>query len=132
MRIVLIGLLSVCSLGALPAWAQSSTGVAPAPQSDQQFACQQKVTQLTEQTRPLQTKLSTLRTERRGIGASGGEVARFKLANLDQEISQLSKQLDGVNGQIAAEKKHCDELAGKPAHAAPAATQKNSPQKRRN
>lgn len=123
MRNLLIGLLLVSVVEAPSAWAQGSTGVAPSAQSEQQFACQQKISQLTEQIRPLQSKLAGLRTERKGVSASGGEVARFKLANLDHEISQTSKQLDGVNGQIATEKKRCEDLAGKPPAAPRGSTQ---------
>ncbi len=96
-----------------PAQAESATGTAGS-QSDQVFQCQQKVRQLSEQARPLQTKLAALRIERKGVSSSGGEVARFKLSNIDQEISQVSKQLEGVNSQISSENKRCDELAHKP------------------
>jgi len=104
----------VFALSMAPAQAESATGTAAGSQSDQVFQCQQKVRQLSEQARPLQTKLAALRIERKGVSSSGGEVARFKLSNLDQEISQISKQLEGVNGQISSESKRCDDLAHKP------------------
>jgi septal ring factor EnvC (AmiA/AmiB activator) len=124
MRSVVMGLLLVPVLAAWATIAQSSTVVAQATsQSDQLFACQQKINQLNDQLRPLQTKLASLRAERKGVSHSGGEVARFKLANLDQEISQISKQMDGVNGQITAEKKRCDDIAhNKPSNPPAAAT----------
>ena len=105
----------VVALAMAPAQAESATGTATGSQSDQLFQCQQKVRQLSEQARPLQTKLAGLRVERKGVSSSGGEVARFKLSNLDQEIAQVLKQLDGVNGQIDSENKRCDEITHKPA-----------------
>jgi outer membrane murein-binding lipoprotein Lpp len=120
LRLWLIVALYICALGTVPPKAQGTSNPQSA-QSDQLFACQQKVNQLSEQVRPLQSKLASLRAERKGIGASGGEVARFKLANVDQEISQIVKQIDSVNGQITSEKRHCDELAGKPATPSPPA-----------
>ena len=75
--------------------------------------CRQHVVELTEQSRKQQTKLTTLRAERKTIGVSGGEVARFKLANLDQELRELTKQNQTVNAQIDSEKKRCDSLGSK-------------------
>jgi chromosome segregation ATPase len=109
----LIGLFCIV-LGIPPALAESSTGA----QSDQVFACQQKVKQLSDEARPLQSKLATLRTERRAVSSSGGEVAQMKLSNLDQEILQITKKLEGVNGQISSETKRCDDLAHKSSGAA--------------
>lgn len=106
----------VFALGMAPAQAESATGTTTGSQSDQLFQCQQKVRQLSEQARPLQTKLASLRVERKGVSSSGGEVARFKLSNLDQEIAQVLKQLEGVNGQIESENKRCDEIAHKPSN----------------
>jgi peptidoglycan hydrolase CwlO-like protein len=107
MRIVPVGLLLIVTV-ATSAHAQT------AAQSDQLMACHQKVAQLHEQQRPLKAKLTGLRAERKGVSSSGGEVARFKLANLDQEIAQITKQIDAINLQISAENKRCEDLAAKP------------------
>ena len=119
----------VVALSMAPAQAESATGTTTGSQSDQIFQCQQKVRQLSEQARPLQTKLASLRVERKGVSSSGGEVARFKLSNLDQEISQVLKQLEGVNGQIDSENKRCDDLAHKPAAPAAQAAPASPPQR---
>ena len=106
------------------AHAQGSSTAAPAGaqsgdrNAEQVAACHLKVNQLAEQLRPLQAKRTSLWAERKTIGHSGGETAKFKLANLDKELVQVTKQIDGVNGQINSEKKRCDDLAAKPASGA--------------
>jgi hypothetical protein len=56
-----------------------------------------------------------LRTERKTLGVSGGELVRYKLANLDQEIREHSKQNQSINAQIDSETKRCEILAAKAA-----------------
>jgi hypothetical protein len=95
-------------LGGVPgAFAQTSNA------ATQLETCRQHVIQLTEQSRTQQTQLTKLRAERKAIGVSGGEMARFKLANLDQEIRDLTKQNQSVNVQTESETKRCDGLAAK-------------------
>lgn len=94
---------------------------APATQSgqgagslaNQLDTCRQHVIQLTEQARIEQTKLVSLRAERKTLGSSGGELARYKLTNLDQELKEHSKQYQNANTQAENEKKRCDMLAAK-------------------
>jgi seryl-tRNA synthetase len=101
----------LAALGGVPAvYAQGSPATSLANQLD---TCRQNVIQLTEQARVQQTKLGSLRAERKSLGSSGGEMARYKLANLDQELKEHSKQYQNANAQAEAEKKRCDALAAK-------------------
>jgi peptidoglycan hydrolase CwlO-like protein len=124
---VLLGCVFACVLGVSSAGAQLSA-VAPAAAqsgdkvSEQVNACREKVNDLSNQLPPLQKKRSGLWTERKSIGTSGGDSAKYKLTHLDQEIGAVTKQIDGVNRQIEVEQKRCTELTAKPA-AAP----KNAP-----
>src|SRR5712692_7379244 len=119
---VLIGIFIVCMVGASLTHAQL-TAVAPAnaqtgdKAAQQANACQDKVTDLSNQLTPLQKKRTGLWTERKTIGTSGGDSAKYKLANIDQEISQVTKQIDGVSRQIDTEKKRCEDLTVKPSTA---------------
>ena len=138
------GLLLVSVLsGARTAYAQGNSAAPPAgsqtvAQSSQSGAsvsgqletCRQHVIQLQEQARLQQTKLAGLRAERKTIGTSGGEVARFKLANLDQELRELSKQNQSVNAQVDSEKKRCDSLAAKASSGNRGGAQGQSPGRR--
>jgi hypothetical protein len=92
--------------GAKSAQAQASL-------ADQLESCRQHVVQMNEAVNVQQKKLAALRTERKTISVSGGEVARFKLANIDQEIRDLSKQSQATITQIDAEDKRCDSLQAK-------------------
>ena len=114
---VLLGLLLVSVLHASSARAQNLSASAPAPgQSQQVLVCHDKVAALSTQLSPLQKKRVALWTERKTVGTSGGDLARYKLAQLDQEIAQVQKQIDGVNNQIDSENKRCDDMAAaKPA-----------------
>ena len=119
---ILFGLVLWCVLavlgGAPAAFAQ---GTSAAPQGGQSApslvaqldTCRQNVVQLTEQARVQQTKLVGLRAERKTLGPSGGEMARYKLANLDQELKEHSKQYQNANTLAETEKKRCDALAAK-------------------
>ena len=119
---VLIGIFIVCTVGASLTHAQL-TAVAPAiaqtgdKTSQQVNARQDKVTDLSSQLVPLQKKRTGLWTERKTIGTSGGDSAKYKLANIDQEIAQVTKQIDGVSRQIDTEKKRCEDLTVKPSTA---------------
>ena len=119
---ILGGLFLLAALGgAAAAHAQNSSkaGQTGAQSADKKAellaACHLKVNQLTEQLRPLHAKRAGFLTERKRVGQSGGETAKYKLSHLDQEIVRITKQIDGVNGQINSEKKRCDDLASKPA-----------------
>ena len=96
----------------------AATGNKNAPQSQAALAeqlegCRRHVIQLTEESRTNQKKLATLRNERKTLGMAGGEVARFKLANIDQEIREYSKQTQNAITQIESEQKRCDSLEAK-------------------
>ena len=95
--------------GAAPAYAQG----AQSQTGDQLDTCRQNVIQLTEQSRLEQAKLAKLRTDRKTLGASGGEVVRYKLANLDQEIREHSKQNQSLSAQVETESKRCDAIAAR-------------------
>ncbi|HXF90122.1 MAG TPA: hypothetical protein VNK48_17375 [Xanthobacteraceae bacterium] len=100
-----------------PANNQSKPQARP-PQSqaspaEQLEACRRQVTQLDEQLRARQKKLVSLRNERKTVGLSGGEVAKFKLASLDQEIRELSRQSEQLISQIDSEGARCEQLAAK-------------------
>ena len=116
---VLLGLLLVSVLHASSGRAQNLSASATAPtlgQSQQVLVCHDKVAALSNQLSPLQKKRVALSTERKTVGTSGGDLARYKLAQLDQEIAQVQKQIDGVNNQIDSENKRCDDMAAaKPA-----------------
>jgi chromosome segregation ATPase len=106
---------SAPSRSAPPASSQSKQQARP-PQSqaspaDQLEACRQHVTQLDEQLRARQKKLVSLRNERKTVGLSGGEVAKFKLSSLDQEIRELSRQSEQLIAQIDSEGARCEQLA---------------------
>ncbi len=94
-------------------------GTSAAPSSGQPAlaaqldTCRQNTVQLTEQARVQQTKLVSLRAERKTLGSSGGEMARYKLANIDQELKEHSKQYQSASAQAEAEKKRCDTIAAK-------------------
>jgi hypothetical protein len=101
----------LAALGGAPAvYAQGAPANSLAGQLD---TCRQNVVQLTEQARVQQTKLVSLRAERKTLGTSGGEMARYKLANLDQELKEHSKQYQNASTQAETEKKRCDALAAK-------------------
>jgi hypothetical protein len=106
-------------LGEAPAAHAQGTSAAPssgqsAPALAAQLdTCRQNSVQLTEQARVQQTKLVSLRAERKTLGSSGGEMARYKLANLDQELKEHSKQYQSANALAEAEKKRCDAIAAK-------------------
>src|SRR5262245_49157168 len=110
--------------------AAPTTGQSADKVSQQVAACNDKVTEISNQLPGLQKKRVGLLAERKTLGTSGGDSARYKLSRLDQEISQLQKQIDGVSTQVTTEKKHCDDLA-KPAPArnanAPASSQSTTP-----
>jgi seryl-tRNA synthetase len=74
-------------------------------------ACRRNVMQLDEQLRARQKKLLSLRNERKSVGLSGGEVAKFKLSSLDQEIRELSRQSEQLIAQIDSENARCEQLA---------------------
>lgn len=76
-------------------------------------ACRRNVMQLDEQLRARQKKLLSLRNERKSVGLSGGEVAKFKLSSLDQEIRELSRQSEQLIAQIDSENARCEQLATK-------------------
>ena len=114
--IFLVILLAV--LGGVPvAHAQGSpatqSGQAVGSLTNQLDTCRQHVVQLTEQARVELAKLVGLRAERKTLGSSGGELARYKLTNLDQELKEHSKQYQNANTQVENEKKRCDALAVK-------------------
>ena len=120
---VVFGFFFVIALGGTPAaYSQGSLGdqvVAHSGQPSTSVAaqvetCRQHVVQLAEQSRTQQTQLTKLRAERKTIGVSGGEMARFKLTNLDQEIRDLVKQNQSVNAQAESETKRCDNIGAKP------------------
>ena len=130
MRRTLASLLLVAAVGIAPeALAQKqskppsgSQARPPSPESqpqpqtspaEQLQTCRQNVVQLDEQLRIHHKKLFTLRGERRTIGVSGGEMARFKLATIDQEIRELSKQSQSLLTQIETERNRCDAIAAK-------------------
>ncbi len=105
------------SRSAPPASSQSKPQARP-PQSqaspaEQLEACRRQVTQLDEQLRARQKRLVSLRNERKTVGLSGGEVAKFKLASLDQEIRELSRQSEQLISQIDSEGARCEQLAAK-------------------
>jgi hypothetical protein len=106
---------------AVPSGGQSSN-----KQAEQLAACELKIAELSEQIRPLQLKRTGLWSERKTVGHSGGETAKFKLAAVDKELLQITRQLDGVNGQINSEKKRCDDLAAKASGARGAAPARQS------
>jgi hypothetical protein len=81
--------------------------------AEQLQACRQNVVQLDERLRTQQKKLTSLRAERKTIGVSGGEVARFKLTTIDSEIRELSKQSQALLTQIETEGHRCDAIAAK-------------------
>jgi hypothetical protein len=109
-------LILVMALGETPAaYAQGAPSSGPsAPALAAQLeTCRQNTVQLTEQARVQQTKLVSLRAERKTLGSSGGEMARYKLANLDQELKEHSKQYQSANALAEAERKRCDTIAAK-------------------
>jgi hypothetical protein len=100
------------------AYAQSTSAAPSSGQSAPALAaqldtCRQNSVQLTEQARVQQTKLVSLRAERKTLGSSGGEMARYKLANLDQELKEHSKQYQSAIALAEGEKKRCDAIAAK-------------------
>jgi hypothetical protein len=113
MKKVLLGLLIVLLFGPPGTWAQTTTTPA-AGRSHQTLVCNEKVTELTKQLSPLHNQRSVLWTERKMTGTSGGDMARYKLSRLDQEITQIQKSIDDVSSQINTEKKRCDDLAFSP------------------
>jgi len=90
-----------------------STGQSAPTLTAQLDTCRQNSIQLTEQARVQQTKLVSLRAERKTLGSSGGEMARYKLANIDQELKEHSKQYQSANALAESEKKRCDTIAAK-------------------
>lgn len=92
---------------------KASNARAQAVLADQIQSCRQHVIQLNEQSRVTQKKLAALRSERKTIGVSGGEMARFKLTNIDQEIRENSRQHQSLITEIDAETKRCDSLEEK-------------------
>jgi hypothetical protein len=84
--------------------------------------------------RARQKKLVSLRNERKTVGLSGGEVAKFKLASLDQEIRELSRQSEQLILQIDSAGARCEQLAAKmnnrPAPAQPQPQQQQQQQQR--
>jgi len=89
----------------------TSTSSASGGQNRQVLVCNEKISVLTNQLSPLYQKRLGLWSERKTIGVSGGELANYKLSQLDQQIAVIQKEIDGVNGQIDTEKKRCDDLA---------------------
>ena len=83
--------------------------------ANQLESCRQNVVQLTEQSRGHQTKLVGLRAERKTVGVSQGEMVRYKLATLDQEIREHSKKNQSLIAQIDSENKRCEMLDAKAA-----------------
>jgi uncharacterized protein (DUF3084 family) len=100
---------------AMPAHAQGSSATPQAGLANQLESCHQNVVQLTEQSRGHRTKLASLRAERKTLGVSGGELVRYKLANLDQELKERSKQNQSTITQIDSETKRCELLAARAA-----------------
>ncbi|HWP26118.1 MAG TPA: hypothetical protein VNL39_07220 [Xanthobacteraceae bacterium] len=96
-----------------PSKPQARPPQSQASPAEQLEACRQHVTQLDEQLRSRQKKLMSLRNERKTVGLSGGEVAKFKLASLDQEIRDLSRQSEQLIAQIDSEGARCEQLAAK-------------------
>lgn len=96
---------------------------AQASPAEQLAACRQNVTQLDEQLRARQKKLVSLRNERKTVGLSGGEVAKFKLTSLDQEIRELSRESERLIAQLDSEGARCEQLAAKLNGRAPAQPQ---------
>ena len=110
-------LVFILALGDASAVCAQGTSVAP-PTGQSALAaqldtCRQNSIQLAEQARVQQTKLVSLRAKRKTLGSSGGELARYKLANLDQELKEHSKQYQSANALAEAEKKRCDTIAAK-------------------
>lgn len=124
------------SQSSTPAVNQSKQQARP-PQSqaspaEQLEACRRQVSQLDEQLRARQKKLVSLRNERKTVGLSGGEVAKFKLASLDQEIRELSRQSEQLIAQIDSEGARCEQLAAKANNRpAPAQPQQQQQQQQR-
>jgi hypothetical protein len=110
LRAVVFGIV-FAALGEAPA--VHAQGSSPPTLASQLDTCHQNAVQLAEQARVQQTKLVSLRAERKTLGSSGGELARYKLANLDQELKEHSKQYQSANTQAETEKKRCDALAAK-------------------
>lgn len=112
-------LVVAVAFGGIPvAYAQGTSTVPTTGQSApalaaQLDACRQNSIQLTEQAHVQQGKLVKLRAERKTLGSSGGEMARYKLANLDHELREHSKQYQSANALAEAEKKRCDAIAAK-------------------
>ncbi len=99
----------------IAAHAQGASATPQAGLANQLESCQQNVVQLTEQSRGQRTKLAGLRAERKTLGVSHGEVVRYKLAILDQEIQEHSKQNQTIIAQIDSENKRCETLAARAA-----------------
>jgi chromosome segregation ATPase len=116
MKKIFVGVVVFSALGgAMQAHAQGSSAPPQASLADQLESCRQNVVQLTEQSRGHRTKLASLRAERKTLGVSGGELVRYKLANLDQELRERSKQNQSIIAQIDSENKRCETLAARAA-----------------
>jgi predicted RNase H-like nuclease (RuvC/YqgF family) len=96
-----------------PPQPQVRSSTSPASVAEHIEACRRNVMQLDEQLRARQKKLLSLRNERKSVGLSGGEVAKFKLSSLDQEIRELSRQSEQLIAQIDSENARCEQLATK-------------------
>src|SRR5262249_25379647 len=118
----------VLASGASPIHAQNSIAVTQMStqagnKAEQAAVCGEKVVQLNEQLHPLHTKRNALWTERKSIGASGGEAAKNKLARIAGELLQVTKQIDGLTGQIDSEKRRCEGRASTTPSSAAASAQ---------
>jgi peptidoglycan hydrolase CwlO-like protein len=118
MKKVLLVFLIVLFFAPRGAWAQTITTSATG--KSHQLICNEKVTDLTKQLSPLQKQRSALWVERKMTGTSGGDMARYKLSQLDDEITQVQKTIDDVSSKINTEKKRCDGLAFSPSTNPPA------------